>query len=395
LTVSNSPNPKHCSADDKLQNSKLKAQNLIKEVIMATQTFDATKAEAFAEQVLGILNSGALALMTSIGHRTELFDTMAEMPPSTSQQIADAAGLNERYVREWLGAMVTGRFVEYDPVNKTYFLPTEHAAFLTRAAGSDNIAPFAQYIPLLANVEDQIIDCFYEGGGVPYSEFKRFHEVMAEDSGQTIVSALFEHVLPLVPGLAESLQRGIAVLDVGCGSGRALNKLAQAYPNSRFMGYDFSEEAIANASTEAIRRQLNNIEFHVQDAATFDEPNRYDLITTFDAIHDQARPDRVLRNIYNALRPNGIYLMQDIHASTDVSGNMDHPAAPLLYTISCMHCMTVSLASGGMGLGAMWGREKALKMLAEAGFKSVEIKRLAHDFQNDYYILRKTEGEAA
>lgn len=362
---------------------------------MATQIFDAIKAEAFAEQVLGILNSGALALMTSIGHRTELFDTMAEMPPSTSQEIADAAGLNERYVREWLGAMVTGRFVEYNPADKTYFLPAEHAAFLTRAAGSDNIAPFAQYIPLLASVEERIIDCFYKGGGVPYSEYKRFHEVMAEDSGQTIVSALFEHVLPLVPGLAESLQRGITVLDVGCGSGRALNKLAQAYPNSRFVGYDFSEQAIANATTEATRRQLNNIEFRVQDAATFDEPNSYDLITTFDAVHDQAHPDRVLRNIYNALRPGGVYLMQDIHASTDVGGNMEHPAAPLLYTISCMHCMTVSLAAGGMGLGAMWGQEKALQMLGEAGFKSVEIKRLAHDFQNDYYILRKAEGEAA
>lgn len=349
---------------------------------MKSQIFNQTKAVTFADRMLDILNSGALALMTSIGHRTELFDTLAELPPSTSQQIADAAGLNERYVREWLGAMVTGRFVEYNSVDKTYYLPPEHAAFLTRTASPDNIAPFTQYIAVLGSVEDQIVDCFKKGGGVPYSQYKRFHEVMAEDSGQTVVAALEEHILPLVSGLTEALQRGIDVLDVGCGSGLALNKLAQAFPNSQFKGYDISEAAIATATAEARRRRLTNIQFQVKDATTLDEVERYDLIATFDAVHDQAKPDVVLRNIYNALRPNGVYLMQDIHGSTDVGGNLDHPAAPLLYTISCMHCMTVSLAVGGMGLGAMWGQQKAQQMLGEAGFTNVEIKRLAHDFQS-------------
>ncbi|HEY9629804.1 MAG TPA: class I SAM-dependent methyltransferase [Coleofasciculaceae cyanobacterium] len=357
---------------------------------MITQTFNVTKAEAFAERMLNILNSGAIALMTSIGHRTELFDTMAELPPSTSQQIADAAGLNERYVREWLGAMVTGRLVEYDAIANTYTLPTEHVPFLTRSAASDNIAVFAQFIPLLGAVEEQIIDCFYKGGGVPYSEFKRFHAVMAEDSSQTTVSALFDHILPLMPGITEALQQGIHVLDLGCGCGRALNKLAEAFPNSQFTGYDFSGEAIATANAEAQLHKLSNVRFEVKDAATLEERDRYDLITTFDAIHDQAKPDTVLKNIHNALRPAGVYLMQDIHAATNVEGNLEHPIAPLLYTISCMHCMTVSLAYGGMGLGTMWGKEKALQMLAEAGFKQVEIKQLAHDFQNDYYIIRKS-----
>jgi 2-polyprenyl-3-methyl-5-hydroxy-6-metoxy-1,4-benzoquinol methylase len=348
---------------------------------MTTQTFDPTKAEAFADRMLNILNSGAIALMISIGHRTELFDTMAELPPATSQHIADAAGLNERYVREWL--------VNYDPLTQTYTLPAEHAAFLTRAVASDNIAVFAQYIPILGTVEEQIIDCFYKGGGVPYSEFKRFHAVMAEDSGQSTVSALFDHVLPLIPGLTAALQHGIQVLDLGCGSGRALNKLAGAFPNSRFTGYDFSEEAIATARAEAQRRKLSNVQFEIKDAATLDERDRYDFVTTFDSIHDQARPDSVLQNIYNALRPDGVYLMQDIHAATHVDGNLEHPIAPFLYTISCMHCMTVSLAYGGMGLGTMWGQEKALQMLGDAGFTQVEVKQLAHDFQNDYYIVRK------
>jgi len=365
------------------------ASILKKENIMTSQIFDQTKAEAFAMRMLDIINNGGLALMISIGHRTKLFDTLAELSPSTSQQIADAAGLNERYVREWLGAMVTGNFIEYNPQEKTYYLPREYAAFLTRLASGDNIAPFTQFISVLGIVEDQIVDCFHKGGGVPYSQYKRFHEVMAEDSGQTVVAALEEHILPLISGLTEALQQGIDVLDVGCGSGRALNKLAQLFPNSRFTGYDFSQEAIATASTEAQQRGLTNIQFQVKDAATFDEVEQYDLITTFDAIHDQARPDLVLRNIHRALRPNGTYLMQDIKASTDVNSNMEHPVAPFLYTISCMHCMTVSLAAGGMGLGAMWGREKAVEMLTEAGFTSVEIKQPTHDLFNDYYITNK------
>ena len=140
----------------------------------APSSFDAAKAEAFAEQLLSTINSGAIALMTSIGHRTGLFDTLAKSSPATSQAIADAAGLQERYVREWLGVMVTGRLVDYNPTDKTYHLPAEHAAFLTRDASPDNIAAFSQYISLLGSVEDQVINCFYNGGGVPYSEFTRF-----------------------------------------------------------------------------------------------------------------------------------------------------------------------------------------------------------------------------
>lgn len=356
---------------------------------MTTTTFDATKAEAFAGRMLDIINSGALTLMISVGHRTKLFDTIAELPPSTSQQIADAAGLNERYVREWLGAMVTGALVNYDPIAKTYTLPAEHAAFLTRAAEPNNLAMFAQFPPMLALVEDQIIDCFYKGGGVPYSEFKRFHTVMAEATDQGTVAPLIDQVLPLVAGLTETLQRGIDVLDLGCGSGKALNILAATFPKSRFTGYDFSSEAIATANAEAQRHHLSNIEFQVRDAALIEEYERYDLITTFDAIHDQAKPDRVLQNIYRALRSNGIYLMQEIRAATNVEGNLNHPLAPYFYMVSCMHCMTVSLADGGMGLGTMWGQETALQMLAEAGFKQVEVQRLSQDLVNDYYITHK------
>ncbi len=357
---------------------------------MTTPDLDQARAEEFAERMVGVLNEGAIALMTSIGHRTGLFDAMAGLPPSTSDQIASAANLNERYVREWLGAMVVGGIVEHDPEEGTYQLPREHAAFLTRTASPDNIAAFAQYIPLLGSVEDGIVESFRHGGGVPYSAFPRFHEVMAEDSGQTVLPALKDHILPLVPGLVERLEKGIDVLDVGCGSGRALNLMARTFPNSRFVGYDLSEEAIARARVEAQEHGTTNARFEVKDAATLDEEARYDLITTFDAVHDQADPAAVLKGIAEALREDGVYLMQDIAGSSHHHNNLEHPIGPFLYTISCMHCMTVSLAQGGAGLGAMWGEEKAKQMLEEAGFKEVEIEQLPHDFQNYYYIATKS-----
>jgi SAM-dependent methyltransferase len=350
-------------------------------------SIDAAKVDAFGGRLLQILNHSGLALMISIGHRTGLFDTMAALPPADAATIAGAAGLNERYVREWLGAMTVGRIVQHDAAAGTYHLPAEHAALVTRAAAPNNIAAFTQYIAVLGQVEDRIVDCFRAGGGVPYTEFKRFHEVMSEDSGQSVVAALFEHILPLVPGLVDRLESGIDVLDLGCGRGRALAMMARRFPRSRFLGVDFSEEAIGWAKEQAEQDALPNLRYEVRDAATLDYSAAFDFITTFDAIHDQARPDLVLANIRRALRPGGVYLMQDIRASSSHAGDMEHPVGPLLYTVSTMHCMTVSLATGGMGLGTMWGENVARRMLAEAGFGKIRIERLAHDFQNDYYII--------
>ncbi len=356
---------------------------------MSTEELDQQRSEAFAERMLGVLNDGALALMTSIGHRTGLFDAMAGLPPSTSEGVASAANLNERYVREWLAAMVVGGVVEYDPEDRTYRLPPEHAAFLTRAATPDNIAVTAQFIPVLASVEDRIVESFEHGGGVPYWAYTRFHEVMAEDSGQTVVAALTDSILPLVPGLTERLEVGIDVLDVGCGSGRALNLMARKFPESRFVGYDFSEEAITRARATAQEHGATNVRFEVKDVATLDEEASYDLITTFDAIHDQAEPARVLKGIADALKDDGVYLMQDIAGSSHLRNNMDHPLGPFMYTVSTMHCMSVSLAQGGAGLGAMWGEEKAERMLREAGFGEVAVERLPHDITNSYFVARK------
>ncbi len=353
--------------------------------------FDAARSQAFADRFVAALNAGALCLMTSVGHRTGLFDVMATMPAASAADIAAGAGLNERYVREWLGAMVVGGVVEHSAAEGTYRLPDEHAAWLTRAAAPNTLAVFAQYIPLLGTVEDDIIDCFRHGGGVSYARFGRFHEVMAEDSGQSVLPALRDSILPLVPGLIERLETGIRVADFGCGRGRALTLMAGWFPQSRFVGYDLSAEAIAYAETEAARQGLRNIRFVARDLSILDEEaerEAFDLALTFDAIHDQAAPDRVLRGIRRSLAPGGVYIAQDINGSRHVHQNLDHPIGTLLYTVSCMHCMTVSLAQGGAGLGAMWGRETAQEMFAAAGFSHTEVHELHHDVQNCYYVCR-------
>jgi len=273
-----------------------------------------------------------------------------------------------------------------------FSLPAEHAAALTRAAAADNLAVFAQYIPLLGAVEDDIVECFRSGGGVPYSRFSRFHEVMAEDSGQSVLSSLESHILPLVPGLHDRLSKGLRMLDVGCGRGRILNRMASLYPASRFVGMDLSPEAIGFAQQEASSAGRDNIEFHVIDLSDFDrtaDAASFDFITTFDAIHDQGKPLHVLKGIRRALKPDGVYLMQDIGGSSDVYKDIAHPIGTLLYTVSCMHCMTVSLAQGGEGLGAMWGEAKTREYLREAGFRSVTTHRLAHDIQNNWYVVTK------
>lgn len=356
---------------------------------MTTQEIDTARVEEFAGHIVGILNGASLTHMISIGHRTGLFDTMAQMPPVSSAEIAARSRLNERYVREWLGAMVTGRIVEYDPASQSYRLPAEHAASLTRAAGPANLGGFAEMLSEVGLVETEVVDKFRAGGGVPYASYPRFQELMRAESAQVFDAALIDVTLPLVPGIVQRLKEGIDVADVGCGAGHAINLMAKAFPNSRFRGYDFSEEGVSLGRAEAAGMGLKNAEFEVKDAAELDGSRRFDLITVFDAIHDQAKPRRVLRGIYDSLRPGGYFLCVDIKASSKLEENLEHPLAPLLYTISAMHCMTVSLALGGEGLGTVWGEQLARELLQEAGFSGVTVAEVEGDIMNNYYICPK------
>jgi SAM-dependent methyltransferase len=259
----------------------------------------------------------------------------------------------------------------------------------TRAAGPNNFAAFTQMIPLVAAVEDEVMKCFRNGGGVPYSSYPKFHAMMAEVSGAIFDATLVSTTLPLVPGLVERLEAGIDVADVGTGSGHAVNVMAKAFPNSRVVGLDFSEEALARGRAEASAWGLTNARFEVKDAATLDSSTQYDFMTTFDAVHDQAHPDRMVAGIFAALRPGGYWLCVDVAASSNVGENRDHMLGTLMYTVSCMHCMTVSLAYDGVGLGAMWGVQQARELFRTAGFDEVTIHTVEGDVMNNYYVCRK------
>ncbi|MDF1870725.1 MAG: methyltransferase domain-containing protein [Phycisphaerales bacterium] len=343
--------------------------------------------EAFAGTLLGILNNGATAMMLSIGHRTGLFDAMFRAGPSTSDSLAQVANLNERYVREWLGAMTVAEIVHFDPQSGLYSLPNEHAMMLAGSAPeSTPIANTMQWISVLGQVESKVVDCFKNGGGVPYDAYDRFHDVMAEESDGTTLAGFDQGLFELIDGFEQHLIDGIRVLDIGCGKGHAMIELARRYPNSNFVGVDFSEEAIRDARVTASAESLTNVEFEIRDVSQLTYKAEFDLVTAFDAIHDQRDPATVLGNIREALTDEGTFLMQDIAGSSHVEKNIGRPIAPLIYTISCMHCMTVSLEQGGLGLGAAWGEELAMNMLSDAGFDSVRTHQLPHDIMNTYYI---------
>lgn len=349
---------------------------------------DPAAAEAFAGRTMEILNSGAVAVMLSVGHRIGLFDLMAKLPPATSAEIAEAAGLAERYVREWLASMVTGGIVAYDPARRSYRLPPEHAACLTRGAALGNLAVYGQHVAILGQVQDRILQCFETGAGTAYGDYPCFHQIMAEDSGQTVMGPLFDELLPLAEGIPERLAAGIDVLDAGCGRGGALLAMAGRFPASRFVGYDLCADAVGFANQAARDASLRNIRFEMRDLTGYDETGRFDFITSFDAVHDQKDPQGLVRGLRGALRPGGVYLMQDIGGSARLENNLDFPLAAFLYAISCFHCMPVSLGQGGVGLGTMWGWETAEAMLREAGFTSVERHVLPHDPMNVWFVSR-------
>lgn len=350
---------------------------------------DQREVEAFSQRLFGIYTSAALSLMIDLGHRLDLFTTAAAIGPATSTELAARAGLVERYVREWLGAMATSGIVTYDPADGRYTLPPAHAAALT-GPGSTNQAPRAAMATLLGRNLDGIEEAFRRGGGVPYSAFAPdLTGVMDGLSRRPTDELLVDAWLPVAPGLVERLTAGARVADVGCGTGHAANVLAATFPASRFVGYDLSDDAIARARNEAASRGLANVEFEVVDLTTLTAPQGFDVVLAIDAIHDQVDPVAVLDRIHDALAPGGTFFMIDVAAASDVADNVGNPYAPWIYSISTLHCMTVSLAGGGAGLGSAWGEALAREMLAGAGFTATTATVAPGDESSLIYVSRR------
>lgn len=348
---------------------------------------DQEQVKRFAQKMLGIYTGGVLTQMTDIGYRTCLFEASAQ-GLATSEELSQRAGLHERYVREWLGAMTTSSVYQYDADTERYSLPPEHALLLT-GKSSRNLGPISRLINQLGEQVPRLVDRFHDGGGIPYDAYRPDFTHSLDDVWRRIYDEqLVDGFLGQIDDLTGALERGIRVLDVGCGTGHAVNVLAERFPASTFVGYDLADDAITLARQEAEEMALSNVTFDVLDVADLSVEPQYDLIMAFDTIHDLAAPEAALHRIRRALAPDGVFLMIEFKFSSRVDENIGNPFASMYYGLSLLHCTPVSIASGGPGLGAVWGEQTARKLLSEAGFQDVTIVDTPRP-QNYMFLCRK------
>ena len=347
------------------------------------------KAGAFVERLKASYQSTMLTMMIDLGHRSGVLGAMRGAGPLTVASLSEKSGQSLRHLQEWLSAMAVAGVVDYNADAQTFSLPEEHAMWLTGAVAT-NLAPMAGMLMGLAQRTDDVVHAFDHGTGVPYENYRpHFTHAMDEIGRAKYDEMLVSMYLPKAPGLPERLRAGVDVADFGCGTGHCLNLMAEAFPESRFTGYDISVDALRLAEFEAKTMGLSNVSFVVADVATLAKEPQFDVAFAFDAIHDQADPAGVLSIIRTSLRPGGELFMVDIKASSYLADNIEDPMNLMLYGISVMHCMEVSLAVGGAGLGTAWGTQLATSMLHDAGFAEVTV----HDIDsatpsNCIYVCR-------
>jgi SAM-dependent methyltransferase len=350
-----------------------------------TATFDPARQEEFVGKVVDQISGTMTTLLAAIGDRLELFKNLAECGPATSAELASRTKLNERYLREWLGGMATAGYLNYEVPTKRFTLPAEHTSVLAQENGPFFVGGIYQMLPAEAGVFDQVVSAFRNGGGVPQSQYSE----MMWDGLERFTSTWFENFLlqqwiPAMPDVKAHLERGCDVADVGCGRGRGLIKLAQAFPRSRYIGYD-------NFGPTVTRATANGREAGVSDRVRFEErdvskglPAQFDVITTFDVVHDAVDPLQLLQSIRGALRPGGVYVCLDINCSDKLEENAN-PLGAMFHGVSVFYCMTTSLANNGAGLGTLGFHEAKVRDLCErAGFSSVQRVPRENPFNNLY-----------
>ncbi len=354
---------------------------------MTTQpTIDQAKTEAFVGKVLGDTSGMTVTVMAIIGDRLGLFKQLAQ-GPATSRQLAARADINERYAGEWLGAMASAGYVEYEPASERFTLPAEHIPVLAQENGPIFFGGMHQMLAGMVGPLNQLIQAFQHGGGVPQSAYD--HNMW--DGLERFTAGWFENLLipvwlPAVPEVQAKLERGALVADVGCGRGKALIKMAQAFPRSRYVGYDIFEPTIAQATAHAQAAGVaDRVRFEHRDVSAW-LPEQYDVITTFDVVHDAIDPRGLLRAIRQALRSDGRYVCLDINCAEHLEGNAG-PLGSLFYGVSVLYCMTTSLAGHGEGLGTVGlPAGKVHELCKEAGFSSVRRVPLENPFNNLYEV---------
>src|SRR5215475_5852736 len=350
-----------------------------------TSAIDPARQEKFVGKVVEQISGTMTTLLGAIGDRLGLFKNLAEQGAATSAELASRTKLNERYLREWLGGMATAGYLDYDGSIKRFSLPAEHASVLAQENGPFFVGGIYQMLPAEAGVFDQVVSAFRNGGGVPQSQYND----MMWDGLERFTSTWFENLLlqqwiPAMLDVKALLERGCDVADVGCGRGRGIIKLAQTFPRSRYAGYDHFGPTIARATANAREAGvLDRVCFEERDVSK-GLPAQFDVITTFDVVHDAVDPLQLLQSIRRALRPEGVYVCLDTNCSDKLEENAN-PLGAMFHGVSVFYCMTTSLANNGAGLGTLGFHEAKVRELCEkAGFSSVRRVPLDNPFNSLY-----------
>jgi 2-polyprenyl-3-methyl-5-hydroxy-6-metoxy-1,4-benzoquinol methylase len=338
---------------------------------------DYEKVKSFLGQAVNDVGTATLGALSYIGDRLDLFKAMAAAGPVTIDALAAKTRLSPRYVREWLNAMTTARYVLYDADTGRYTLPPEHAAVLAEESSPFFVGGFLEMIVPAVMQAPKLVKAFRNGKGVPQSAYPpEMFEAIERGTAPWYRHKLTQQWVPAMPEVRAKLETGGSALDVGCGSGRAAIALAKAFPKARISGYDNHpgsiERARANAKAEGVGKRIT---FKVLDAKRMRGP-KFDFITTFDVVHDSADPVGLLKAIRRVLHRDGTYLMLEMNCSPNVNDNINF-IGKFLYTVSTLYCMTQSLAQNGEGIGAAMGEPKARELAAAAGF--AHFRRLPID----------------
>ena len=352
---------------------------------------DMDKAGAFAFKVLGDITAAQMGTLSTIADRLGLWKRLAEGGPATSAEFAARAGINERYAREWLSAMACHGYVAYDDATKRFSMSPEQAFVLVDADSPLYLGSLFPMGPPYWRNLDLLTAAFQHGGGVPQEHygdefwcgFERFTRTGFRNN-------LAQDWVPAMPQADAALKAGGSVADVGCGNGQALLFLAQGYPDATLVGYDNYAPAIAAANANAKAAGLDGrVRYEVCDA-TKGIPGQYDLITTFDVVHDMPHPRPAMREIRRALKPDGTFFVLEFNFSGDLQANIDHPLGigAFGYSASVNYCMTQALAVGGEGTGTCMGEAKARDLAAEAGFTHFRRIDFPQNPFNLFYEIR-------
>ena len=352
-------------------------------------TPDRKKAAALTRQVGVDFGASLTVALAYIGDRLGIFKALADGTPMTSPQLAERTRLSERYVREWAATMAASGYLDYKAADETFQLNSEQAMVLAREDNTFFMGGAFQYAVACYRQIAKLMESFEHGGGVPFTDFGsdivEGIERMFHAGYETWVA---QQWIPAVPDIHQRLLAGGAAAEVGCGAGQCIIPVAMAYPSSRFFGYDVDQASIDRARRKAAQAGVaDRVTFERIAAEELSLADRFDLVMAFNCIHDMARPRQVLAALHRILRPEGAALWSEAQAGDRLEENLT-PQGRTMYASSTMHCMTVSLAQGGEGLGSVIGEAKARAMAGEAGFSRFAQLPVKNPF-HQIFLLRR------